>query len=379
MSRRGKYAVGAATLVVLMVELVVAVVLLGIWWLFLRDVTAFRFGRPEMLQAQVLGPVLALIFLLHLAWRSRALRRFTSSNVVDHLVPGLSTTRMVLRFLTFRHGLGLVLIALADPQFGTRLEEVRSEGVDVMVAVDVSNSMLAEDLRPSRMELARRALSRLIDRLQGDRLGLVVFAGEAYVQLPITTDRSAARLFLASVNTGSVPTQGTAIGAAIDLAHRSFDMERPGSRAIIVITDGENHEDDAEGAAREAARNGIVVHTIGMGTPQGAPIPIRRGGQITGFRKDNRGNTVVSRLDEDMLLRIATAGGGTYTRATERDPGIEGLLEELRSLETTETGTWQYAAHESQFQYPLGIGLLLILIGMGINERGVVRHKLNWT
>src|SRR5690606_18068387 len=274
----------------------------------------FRFERPSILRALAIGPILLLIHLTYMHWRNRAMQRFANSATRPHAVRSVSTTRSVLQFLFIRHGLGLVVIALAGPQLGTRLEEVRSEGVDVMVCIDVSNSMVAQDLKPSRMQIAQRTLSQLIDRLQGDRLGMIVFAGEAFVQLPITTDRSAARLFLASVNTDAVSTQGTAIGAAIELAHRSFDLDTPGSRAIIVISDGENHEDDAEGAARAAAKDGIVVHTIGMGTPQGAPLPIERNGRRIGFRKDAEGNTVVSRLNEPMLTEIAAAGNGTYVR-----------------------------------------------------------------
>lgn len=379
MSERGPYRYAAAATVVVVAEIIIAAILLLAWYLLLRDVAAFRFERPEMLRTLLVGPFLAVIFLLHLAWRNRALHRFASFTTLRHTVPGISTSRMVLQFLLLRHGFGFVLLSLAGPQFGTRLEEVRSEGVDVMVAIDVSNSMAAEDLKPSRMDLARRGLSQLIDRSQGDRLGIILFAGDAFVQLPITTDRSAAKLFLGSVDTDAIGTQGTAIGTAIELAVQSFDMEEAASRAIIVLTDGENHEDDAEGAARAAARAGIVVHTIGMGTPQGGPIPITRNGRVIGFKKDSNGNTVVSRLNETMLERIAQAGNGKYVRATERDLGIEQLLEELRSMDRTETGTWQFTAHESRFQYPLGLGLLLIIAGLSFGERRSARRIFQWT
>ncbi len=369
MNPKGPYHLGVAITVVFVLEALLAALLLAVWYFLLRDIPAFRFEDPQFLKALLIGPVLSIIFLLHLAWRDRAIRRFTSHHTALHTVPGVSTTRMILKFLLLRHGLGIVVLALAGPQLGTRLEEVRSEGVDLIVAVDVSNSMLAQDLRPSRIELARRGLSKLIAELKGDRLGIVVFAGEAFVQLPITTDRSAAELFLSSVTTDAVGTQGTAIGTAIDLARESFDLEEPGSRAIIVVTDGENHEDDAEGAARTAAESGIIVHTIGMGTPQGAPIPVKRGGQVIGFKKDANGNTVVSRLNEPMLQQIAAAGNGTYIRASQADIGIGALIDELRSMDKTETGTWQFTAHESRFQYPLGIGLAMIVLSMAFGER----------
>jgi Ca-activated chloride channel family protein len=371
MSTEARYPIAALALVVLLLEAVAALLLLGGWWLLTTEVPSFRLERPELLWGLAAAPLLAVIFLLELGWRNRALRRFGDEATLPRMVPGLSPLRTGARFLLVRHGLGLAVVAAAGPQFGTRMEEVKAEGIDVVVAMDVSNSMSCQDLKPDRMEVARRAMARLIDRLQGDRLGIVVFAGEAYAQLPITSDRAAAKLFLNTIGTHSVGTQGTSIGAAIELAQRSFDPEGGGGRAIIVITDGENHEDDAEGAAQRAAADGIVVHTVGMGTPQGGPIPIKRGREVVGFRKDRAGNTVVTRLDEDMLRRIAAAGGGSYVRATERDSGLEQLVEELRTLEPgsqVATG-YRFTAHEDRFQYPLGLAILLITLSFAFAER----------
>ena len=371
----GTYHWTAVAAIVAITEVLSLLIWLGSWWLLDHEVPAFRIERPEMLKWMLLGPALALLFVVDLGWKNRALRRFAAGATLDRMVPGNSTLRVLLRFLFIRHGLSFVVAALAGPQFGSKLEEVKSEGIDLVVAIDVSNSMECEDLRPSRMEAARRAMAQMIDRLRGDRLGIVVFAGEAFVQLPITSDRSAAKLFLNTVNTNSVGTQGTAIGAAIELAQESFDLESPGSKAIIILTDGENHEDDAEGAARAAAAAGIVVHTIGMGTPEGGPLPIRRNGQVSGFRKDEKGNTVVSRLNEAMLQRIAAEGNGAYIRATQGSSGIEQLVADLRSLDTSEKGTFAYTAHEDQFQYPLGIGILLILLGYSFGDRRHWRSK----
>lgn len=371
----GTYQWTAAATIVLVVEFITLLAWAGCWWLVKNEVPAFRMERPEVLWAMLAGPVLVLIFLIELAWRNRALKRFASGATLPRMVPGTSTLRVTLRFLLLRHGLSFVLVALSGPQFGTRLEEVRSEGIDLVVAVDVSNSMDCEDLKPSRMEAARRAMAQLIDRLRGDRLGIVVFAGDAFVQLPITSDRSAAKLFLSTVNTNSVGTQGTAIGAAIELAQQSFDVESPGSKAIIVITDGENHEDDAEGAARAAALAGIVVHTVGMGTPEGGPLPVRRNGQLAGFRKDEQGNTVVSRLNETMLQRIAAEGKGSYVRATTGSNGIQQLVEDLRSLDATGKESYVFTAHEDRFQYPLALGILMILLSLAMGERAHWRSK----
>jgi len=359
------------------VELLAWGVMLIVWWLLDTEVPAFRFDRPWMLWALLGAPIMVLLFLIDLAWRNRALKRFASGSTLARTVPGVSNWRIVLRFLLLRHGLGFVVIALAAPQYGMRVEEVKAEGIDLVVAVDVSNSMSCEDLKPSRMEAARRAMSQLIERLHGDRLGIVVFAGDAFVQLPITVDRSAAKLFLSTIGTNSVGTQGTAIGAAIELAQRSFDKESAASKAIIVITDGENHEDDALGAARAAALEGIVIHTIGMGTVQGGPLPIRRNGQVTGFRKDRDGSTVVSRLDDDMLRRIAAEGNGVFVRATDNSNGIIELVEQLKSLEKVEVGSYRFAAYEDQYQWPLGIGFVLLLFSMALGDQRNTRPR--WT
>lgn len=369
MSARGTYQWGTSAIIVCAVEAIAWAVMLGSWWLLDREVPAFRFEKPEMLRGMLGAPVLVLLFLIDLAWRNRALARFAADATRERMVPGVSTARQIVRFLLLRHGLGLLVIALAVPQFGTLPVEVKAKGIDLVVAVDVSNSMACEDLKPSRMELARRSLEQLIDRSKGDRIGLVVFAGDAFVQLPITYDRAAAKMFLSTIGPGSVGTQGTAIGTAIDLARQSFQGESKGGRAIIVITDGENHEDDAVGAAQRAAAENIIVHTVGMGTPQGGPIPVRNGGRMMGFRKDQQGNTVVSRLDEAMLRRIATEGNGSYVRATSSSTGVQELVDELKAMDRTETATHQYAAHDDRFQWPLGAALAMLLAYLLLGEQ----------
>lgn len=375
MSNTGRYRSGPMITTVVVAEVLAWGLLLTGWWLLQRE-SRFRFERPDMLKALFAGPVLVLIYMLDIAWRNRALARFASATTLPRMVPGISSTRSVLRFLGLRHGLGLVVIALAGPLFGTRAEEVKAKGIDVIVAVDVSNSMLCEDLPPSRMEAARRAMSQLIDRLRGDRIGIVIFAGDAFVQLPLTADRSAARMFLGTLGPSAMNNQGTAIAAAIDMAHRGFDPESAAGRAIIVITDGEDHEGDAEAAARRAADAGIVVHTVGMGTPQGGPLPVRRNGQLQGFRKDRNGNTVVSRLNEEMLRGIAAAGNGEFVRATSTSAGLEGLVDQLKDMDSAETGTYRFTAFEDRYQYPLAAGALLIIVALAVGERR--RKNTNW-
>jgi Ca-activated chloride channel family protein len=237
-----------------------------------------------------------------------------------------------------------------------------------MIALDVSNSMNAPDIEPRRLERAKRAIARLGDKLNNDRIGIIVFAGEAYTQLPITTDYPSAKMFLNSINTNIVPTQGTAIGAAIDLAVKSFSDQKDINRAIIVITDGENHEDDPVAAAKRAAEKGIRVYTVGMGLPQGAPIPVQ-GGQQNQFMKDRQGNVVISKLDEKTLQQIAIEGNGAYIPANNIRNGINNLLKQLSQLEKKEIDAKVYTEYEDQFQYFAALALLLLLLEIFILER----------
>ena len=228
--------------------------------------------------------------------------------------------------------------------------------------------MMAEDIKPNRLERAKRAIAKLTERLRDDKLGLIVFAGQAYVQLPITTDYVSAKLFLDAINTSIVPVQGTAIGAAINMATKSFSPNFVGSKAIIVITDGENHEDDAVGAAKDAFEKKIVVHTIGMGLPQGAPIPMGPGGS-SDFLKDKSGNVVVTKLDENMLTQIATAGGGTYIRANNAEVGLNNLFNEIEKMQKTEMDSRQYSEYNDQFPLFLTLALAMILIDFMVLDR----------
>lgn len=385
MKRDGRYQVGTLATAIIIFEVLAAALWIAAYFLLshaddlqrvpgagigVAEASRFRIARPHVLWAMLGGVAFTIIHLFDLAWKNRALARFGDSVSLPRMVPGVSGARSLFRFLFLRHGLSFVVVAMAGPQFGTRMEEVKAKGVDVMVALDVSNSMLCEDLKPSRMETSRRALSQLIDQLHGDRLGIVVFAGDAYVQLPITSDMSAARLFLNSIGPGMVPTQGTAIGAAIDLAAEGFGANGAASKTIIVISDGENHQDDAESAAKRAHDADIVVNTIGMGKPEGGPLPLKQGALITGYKKDKNGQTVVSKLDEVMLQRIAAAGNGQFVRATEQDSGIGALVGSLRQMDQTEVGTYQYVEHEDQYRIFLATGCALIFAALALAERG---------
>ncbi len=376
MSTPGTYRTGRTAFVVLLMEVLAWGAGLAFWFTAARYLPQFRVVRPEILWGLLAGPVLVMLYLLGLHLKNRALRRFSDEASLAAMVPGVSSWRSAAKFLLLRHGLSFAVFAMAGPQMGTRLEEISVQGVDVVVALDVSNSMLAEDLRPDRMESAKRALEQLVDRMSGDRLGIVVFAGEAYTQLPITADRSAAKIFLNTLGPGLVRTQGTAIGAAIDQARKSFGPEAAKGKAIVVISDGEGFEDDAEAAARRAAADGIIVHTIGMGTPQGAPIPVRIGGRVAGYKKDKHGQTVITKLDPSMLLRIAEAGGGEYLQASSVDAGITSLITNLRRMDQSNLGSYAFAGHEDRYQYFLVTACTLFALGLLVSER---TSMFKWT
>ncbi len=328
----------------------------------------FRFAHIEYLYALAIIPVLILLFWITRRSRRKALERFGQPETISQLMPNVSQSRPVVKFIIWLLAISSLIVALARPQFGSKLKTVKRQGVELIIGLDVSNSMLAEDIQPNRLERAKRAISRLIDNLSDDKIGLIVFAGDAYTQLPITTDYPSAKLFLNSVSTDIVPRQGTAIGAAIEMAQVSFSPQFEGNKAIIIITDGENHEDDAIGAAKAAAESGIIVHTIGMGLPQGGPIPVSVNGQKD-YRKDKDGKVVITKLNEEMLQQIAAAGSGIYVRANNAQVGLNTLFNEIDKMEEAEMESLVYSDYEDQFQWFLGFAILMLLVDFLILER----------
>jgi len=262
-----------------------------------------------------------------------------------------------------------LLIALANPQIGTKLEEVKRKGVELVVALDVSNSMLAEDIKPNRLDRAKQEISKLIDKLENDKIGIVVFAGKSFIQLPLTSDYSAAKLMLSTITTDIISTQGTAIGSAIETAQGLFSEDNSKSRVLIIISDGENHEDDAIGIARAASEKNIIIHTVGMGTITGAPIPIYQNNRIVGFLKDNQNNTVMTKLVPEVLQQVAIASNGEFYTSNEME--LAGILDKISKMEKIEFGAKQFTNYESRFQYFLGLALFFLLIELLISERKI--------
>ena len=322
----------------------------------------FRFENTEYLLGLLMIPVFILLFVLYRLWRKKALRRFGEMPVIQRLMPDVSDGRPVLKFILLMIAYAFLIIGIANPQIGSKLEKVNRKGADLMIALDVSNSMRAQDIRPDRLTRSIQAISKLIDNLGGDRIGIVVFAGKAYMQLPITTDYAAAKMFLSTITTDMVPTQGTAIAEAIEMATGSFKQDDR-SKALIIITDGEDHEGDAIEAATAAAEKGIRIYTIGMGSPDGTPIPEYNSyGNQTGFKKDRQGQTVISRLNETMLQQIASAGGGIYIRATTGRDGLNRIFDEINALEKAEIDTQMFSEYEDRLQYIIAIALLFLLL-----------------
>jgi Ca-activated chloride channel family protein len=328
----------------------------------------FRFAHTDYLYALLIVPVLVILFWIARRARRKALERFGRKETISLLMPNVSRSRPVIKFIIWLLAISAIIVAVARPQFGSKLKTEKREGVELVIGLDVSNSMMAEDIQPNRLERSKRAISRLVDNLSDDKIGLIVFAGDAYTQLPITTDYPSAKLFLNAVSTEIVPQQGTAIGRAIELASASFSPQFAGSKAIIIITDGENHEDDAIGAAKSASENGIIVHTVGMGLPQGGPIPVYRNGQKD-YRKDKDGNVVVTKLNEEMLQKIAAAGNGIYVRANNAQVGLNTLFNEIEKMEQAEIESLVYSDYEDQFQWFIGLAIFMLLFDFLILER----------
>jgi len=329
-----------------------------------------RFAHIEYLYGLLVIPVLILLFVVVLLLKKRALQQFGDLHIIQRLTTTASRTKPILKFALLLLALFLLIIAFANPQIGTRYEEVKREGQDIVIALDVSLSMKAEDIKPNRLEKAKHEIATLIEKLQGDRIGLIVFAGEAYIQFPLTTDYSAAHLFLDAVDVDVVPIPGTAIGSAIEMAKKAFVEGDTKHKVLVIITDGENNQGDAIAAAEDAAKQGIVIYTIGMGSPNGTPIPIYdRSGRQADFKRDRDGNVVLSKLDELSLEKIAALGGGKYYRATNTENELDAIYKDVSGMEKKEFGTKQFTEFEDRFQYFIAGALVLLVLEFFISEK----------
>ncbi len=331
-----------------------------------------NFAQAQYLLLLLLIPLFFVFYAVMLRFRRRRVRRFGDETLVKEIMPSRSASKGWVKVTLFAIAFFFFTIGMSRPQIGAKLKEHQTKGVEIMLALDVSNSMLAEDYSPNRLERAKLAISKLVDRLRDDRIGLIVFAGNSFVQLPITTDYVSAKMFLGSISTESVPVQGTAIGDAINTAIRSFSVQSEKSRAIIVITDGENHEDDPVAAAKQAADMGIRVFTVGVGSSQGEPIPMD-GELLT----DKDGNIVVTKLDEQMLRDIAAAGGGIYVRAENSEFGLNPIVDNIKKMDEEAFSSVVFEEFDEQYMYFFSIALVFLVIEMLVGDRRAKRRLFN--
>ncbi len=325
-----------------------------------------QFAQSEYLLLILLIPFLYVFQAINRRLRRKRIEKLGDLSIIDTLMPTASKARGWIKLTILSIAIFFFAIGLSRPQLGARIKEIEGKGIEIMIAVDVSNSMLAQDYSPNRLERAKLAISRLTDNLKEDRIGLIVFAGQAFVQLPITSDYVSAKMFLSSINTTSVPVQGTSLSDAINLSVKSFSAESAkSSRAIILLTDGEDHEDDPAEAAKTAKELGAVVYTLGIGSDTGKPIPLPDGELL----KDKEGNIVVTKLDEKTLIKVAEAGGGRYVRAGNSDFGLEAIVGQIRSLDKQSFKSVVFEDFNEQYMYFFGIALLFFILEFLITER----------
>lgn len=314
-------------------------------------------------------PVIILLYLMVIFWQKRTQQKFADKELLDKLSPNRSTGKQVMKIVLLCLAISSFVIALVNPQFGTKLETVKREGVDVVFAVDVSRSMLAEDIAPNRLEKSKQLVTQIINNLASDRVGIIAYAGSAFPQLPITTDYAAAKMFLQNMNTDMLSSQGTAIKEAIELSKTYFNDDEQTNRVLFLLSDGEDHEGNIEEIAAEAAREGIRIVTIGVGTEKGGPIPIKRNGIVQSYKKDNQGETVITRLDEATLKEIASKANGRYIDGRTTSQVVEEVTEILQNMDKKEFESQQIAEYKSQFQWFLALGLLFLLLDILLLER----------
>ena len=315
-------------------------------------------------------PVMVVIYILLQIWKKRTQKKFATPNLLKRLSPNKSKFKSILKLIFFILGISFLVLGLVNPNIGTKLETVKREGVDIVFAIDVSKSMLAEDIAPNRLEKSKRLVSEIINQLASDRIGIIAYAGQAFPQLPITTDYGAAKMFLQSMNTDMLSSQGTAINEAIELASTYFDDEEQTNRVLFIVSDGEDHSEGSTLDAVElAVEEGIRIFTIGVGKTKGSPIPIKRNGIVESLKKDSQGEVVITRLNEEILEEIADEGNGEYVNGSNTDDAVDFIKEELNQMDKKEFEAKQFAEYKDQFQWFLGIGLLFLFLELFLLDR----------
>ena len=329
----------------------------------------FQLEEKIWFWALLIIPVIVVFFLLLLLWKKQTQKKFADKALLKRLSPNQSVFKSVLKIIVLSLAFASLAIALVNPKIGTKLETVKREGVDIVFAIDVSKSMLAEDIKPNRLEKSKQLVSQIINNLGSDRVGIIAYAGKAFPQLPITTDYSAAKLFLQNMNTDMLSSQGTAINEAILLAKTYYDDDEQTNRVLVIISDGEDHSEAAVQVAEQASQEGIKIFTIGVGETKGGPIPLKRNGIVTGYKKDSQGETVITRLDETTLKNIAAQANGQYIKVRTTDKVVNQMKDILNKMDKTEFEAKQIADFKDQFQWFLGLAILLFFIDIFLLER----------
>jgi Ca-activated chloride channel family protein len=329
----------------------------------------YQIEEPAYFIYLAIIPAIFVMFLLVLLWKKRKQKQFADSNLIQKLIPERSIFKSVLKIIMLCIGLALLIIALVNPKMGTKLETVKRQGVDIVFALDVSKSMLAEDIAPSRLDKAKQIINKIIENLASDRVGIIIYAGNSYPLLPITTDHAAARMFLQNANPNMVSSQGTSINEAIERGITYFDNDEQTNRFLFIVSDGEDHEENALSMSEQAKREGIKIYTIGVGTEKGGPIPIKENGSIISYKKDNKGEVVITKMKEQVLVDIANEGNGKYINGNRTQETIDIIEELLVNAEKSEFETKQFSDYKDQFQWFLGFGILFLLIDALLLEK----------
>tara|TARA_B110000503_G_scaffold10206_1_gene13820 strand:- start:552 stop:1589 length:1038 start_codon:yes stop_codon:yes gene_type:complete len=319
--------------------------------------------------AFIIIPVMLMVFLWTFFWKKRIQKSFGNAVVLKRLSPDLSFFKSSLKFIILCLAVGFLVIGLINPKIGTKLETIKREGVDIVFAIDVSKSMLAEDVAPNRLEKSKQLVTQIINNLASDRVGIIAYAGKAFPQLPITTDYASAKMFLQSMNTDMLSSQGTAINEAIQLSRNYFDDEEQTNRVLIILSDGEDHNDLSVEVAEAASEEGIKIYTIGVGSEKGGPIPLKRNGVVMSYKKDQNNETVITKLNEQTLRLIANEAKGGYINGSQTAAVVEQIRAVLSAMDKKEFEAKEFAEYKDQFQWFLGIGLFFLILDVLLLER----------
>ncbi|WP_339659333.1 VWA domain-containing protein [uncultured Polaribacter sp.] len=329
----------------------------------------YKIEEPIYFYLLAIIPAMIVVFLLVLWWKKRTQRKFSNLSLLKKLAPNSSVFKSTLKLIMLLLGITFLVISLVNPKMGSKLKTIKREGVDIVFALDVSKSMLAEDIAPNRLEKAKQIISKIVDNLGSDRVGIIVYAGNAYPLLPITTDHAAANMFLQNANPDMVSSQGTAINEALDLAKTYYNDDEQTNRFLVIISDGEDHQEETKQMAQDLANKGIKIYTVGVGTEKGAPIPMRVGNSMIGYKKDNKGETVITQRKPEILEGIADAANGTYIDGNVTEKPVKEISDIIATAQKSEFETKQFSDYKDQFQWFLGIALLVLLLDIFLFDK----------